>query len=598
MGNANKKANPGSSPAASASAFDEANHDNVGNIKGGPPRSTTTAAAASNNTSPPTSSSTNQRFPDDDSNNHHHNHSYSHSLGGGDDNNKTSNNNRSNPYHDIDHHPRQSSPTRSTTKSRTRSDSSHSSSRSRSRSNSSSSSDSSQGSGGLSPVRANTNTATTTAAATTVTKPNIGSSTRTRTRTRSSYAQVPVDVDFFVVCSSLDTVTFADDEGKPPIRIASLDPSCDAYRKGARVGDLLVGFQGASTRLANLADARGLLLLLLQEGRRTEAVVALERVVAAAAMNPYDGGSTSGSGGGGSDIVSGDARYRMLVDAALNPLHVYFPSGQPHGIQFEGGDTFDAQQQGFTSVLISDFEEDSPAPDKGLRIGDVLLGVNRRGVAGCSLNDVVTRIYQSSDRESLHLTFDRVTHVLRGQQQRHHQQSSPRRTSGSGSGGGGGGVGSGNHHGGRGNNGGGSAYDLARQALVDSDSTGVLSTEVEARTAATYALKIIEDDNLDDLILVGGREVYPNAVHYTPVRVASVAFGSSLRSRGFREGDVVISVDGVAVQNRSMACVASCLLAASCTVPWYCFVGYGCCWTLCCTGFYCRPPVWLYSKLC
>jgi hypothetical protein len=42
---------------------------------------------------------------------------------------------------------------------------------------------------------------------------------------------------------------------------------------------------------------------------------------------------------------------------------------------------------------------------------------------------------------------------------------------------------------------------------------------------------------------------------YTPIRIASIAFGSSLHGRGLQEGDTLIAVDGVSVQNRSMSCV-------------------------------------------
>ena len=90
-----------------------------------------------------------------------------------------------------------------------------------------------------------------------------------------------------------------------------------------------------------------------------------------------------------------------------------------------------------------------------------------------------------------------------------------------------------------------------------SSSGSVVAAEFKSRDSASYAIKIVEDDNLDDFILVGGKEVYPNAVQYTPIRVASIAFGSSLRSRGFCEGDILIAISGVSVQNRSMAYVVA-----------------------------------------
>lgn len=123
-------------------------------------------------------------------------------------------------------------------------------------------------------------------------------------------------------------------------------------------------------------------------------------------------------------------RYRAALAEAVNPVHVYFPSSEPVGIIFEGGDTFDKKTNQFTrlvvacrglllccctalsscrcvvrcvvvanvcvcacvrlwcSVLIGDFEESSPAPSKGLRVGDVLIAVNERSVEGSSLNEV------------------------------------------------------------------------------------------------------------------------------------------------------------------------------------------------------------------
>ena len=81
-------------------------------------------------------------------------------------------------------------------------------------------------------------------------------------------------------------------------------------------------------------------------------------------------------------------RYRAALREAVNPIHVYFPSTQPIGIVFDGGDAFDPVKNQFTSVLIGDFEEDSPAPSKGLRIGDVLIAVNEKCMEGSSLHEV------------------------------------------------------------------------------------------------------------------------------------------------------------------------------------------------------------------
>lgn len=141
---------------------------------------------------------------------------------------------------------------------------------------------------------------------------------------------------------------------------------------------------------------------------------------------------------------------------------------------------------------------------------------------------MVTAIWACRSQETLHLTFDRVVPVFSGS------------TAGSAAG-----------------------VDGETKSHGATDSTssssGVVASEFKARDSVSYAIKIVEDDNLDDFILVGGKEVYPNAVQYTPVRVASIAFGSSLRARGFCEGDVLIAISGVSVQNRSMAYVCCCL---------------------------------------
>jgi len=283
--------------------------------------------------------------------------------------------------------------------------------------------------------------------------------------------------------STFDGVIFADHDGEPPIRVVSVDPGSEAFSKGVRDGDTVVSMDGQDMRRRRHADISDTL-----DDETVVKVLAFERRHHESDANDSTRSETD--------------KYRAALDKAIHPIHVYVPSTESIGIIFEGGDSFDHNKKKFTSVLIGDFEEDSTAPSKGLRVGDVLIAVNEKAVEGASLNEILTGIWQCRSLETLHLTFDRIVPA----------------------------------------------------GVAQGDATHKMMTaQFKARASATYAIKIVEDDNLDDLILAGGKEIYPNAVQYSPIRIASIAFGSSLHSRGFRTGDTIVAVDGVSVQNRSMS---------------------------------------------
>ena len=310
-------------------------------------------------------------------------------------------------------------------------------------------------------------------------------------------------VKFLTAQGTFAGVEFADHDNTPPVFVFDCPNDTDAFQKGVRKGDVVVSIDSEDVRDKNWDQLKAILGATAPgtgTGSSTstappEHVVGLERQEIQSIAQD--------------DAETEASKYQATLRDAVQPLHVYFPSSETIGITFQGGDTFDEANNQFTAVRIGDFEPDSQAPAKNLRAGDILIAVNEVSVEGSSLHETLSRIYACrAQQETLHLTFDQVELVV----------------------------------------------DDTTPARVHNNSSSPVARErFQARRSAAFAIKIVEDDNLDDLILVGGKEVYPNAVQYSPIRVASIAFGSSLRARGFVEGDVIVSIDGVSVQNRSMA---------------------------------------------